>query len=374
MRKSAAALAAAIVLALSASPVPAPAQQDTYSVVSPYVVTVVTISGGTLSLGSGVVLQRGTVLTAAHVIPAQRESVWVGRQGQVSTSSMRRARPLLIDRDADVALLDAGLPAPGLQMVEYPVSSGEELWAFGYEYHRTGNQTVAVLRMARASVGQRWRDYFQVDGAFQRGFSGGPLVTRGGKVAGILSFAYPGNTSLAYMVPAHWIEARISRAPIPQTPTTQAQTPVILDHSIVPGLQLGPVYVMTQTIRELVGRLGTCHSTWEGSDARYCRWNLPPSTYRNADGGAASLIVAHEQTGEIIAAYTDATAFSTSKGNRTGMPVLRWLEEFGTRFERSQENPQDPPTLWWWHLGIAVNYRTPDTTVTNVFVFPPVRR
>lgn len=182
----------------------AAAQSDTFGVVAPYVVAVLQSYGGRVSRGSGWVAADGRVLTAAHVIQQSSAPVLVVReQGPLTPERGRWARVVQVERERDVAVLDAGLPRQGLPLVEVLPGAGEEVWVFGYEF--VGQ--AGVLRMGRASVGQRFADFFQVDGPIQPGFSGGPVTTRGGRVAGMVSFGLGRNPNLAYMVPAHVLAA-----------------------------------------------------------------------------------------------------------------------------------------------------------------------
>ncbi len=183
---------------------PARGQSDTFSVVAPWVVTVSQTDGKEVSRGSGLVHSSGLVITAAHVILQSSLPARVGRQGRTAPATTTVARVVRINRDADVAVLDAGYP-PGLTLEDFPARSGDEVWVFGYEYYTQA----AILRMARGSIGQRWRDFFQVDAAVQSGFSGGPITTRGGRVVGILSFGTRANPNLAYLVPAHVLEEEL---------------------------------------------------------------------------------------------------------------------------------------------------------------------
>ena len=206
MRKAAAVLV--LVLTLSTT---APAQSDTFAVVAPYVVALSQTHAGRTSRGTGWIAASGRVFTAAHVILQSSLPVLVVReQGPIRPDRGRWARVLHINREQDLAVLDAGLPPRGLYLVDYPVAPGDEVWIFGYEF--VGGS--AVLRMARASVGQRFRDFFQIDGPAQPGFSGGPVTTRGGKVAGHVSFALGPNPNLVYMVPAH-VLASLAPGPRP---------------------------------------------------------------------------------------------------------------------------------------------------------------
>ena len=112
-----------VALALLASSVPALAQ-DTWSVVSPYVVWVTSTSRKDTSLGTGVIMAGGQILTAAHVIHPDRISVSVGRQGP--SLSGTPATVLRVDRNADIAVLAAPLGYHGLRLVEIGRASCRE--------------------------------------------------------------------------------------------------------------------------------------------------------------------------------------------------------------------------------------------------------
>lgn len=360
-----AACAAALAAAAHAQP------SDTFSVVSPYVVTVVARLRGDVSYGTGVVLAGGTVITAAHVVDGA-SSVAIGRQGPVSPATMRPARIATLHRDSDIAVLSAQIPPDGLRTVEYPASSGDELWAFGYEYHSSGQRVTAVLRMSRASVGQRWRDYFQVDGAFLNGFSGGPLVTRGGKVAGILSFSARGNTSLAYMVPAHEIDRVVQPqaqpAPAAQ-PAPGTRTPAPTNHTILPGISIGPVFLRTP-IEHAIQAMGPCShvESIQGTPlTTLCIWMLP---HPDIDGKPGVLWAAYGPSRVIAVAYTDATVFATPGGNRVGNHIFSWIREMGRLCERESPGVTSRANTRcsWDRSGIEVEYQ-PNGTVIDVTVY-----
>lgn len=367
-------LVAVTAIAVGLVAAPAPAQfQDTFFVVSPHTFTIVARRGSQVSVGTGVAVTGGAIVTAAHVIPDRPTRILVGRQGPVRDGLMTQASLVTADRNADVAILKTATHTTGLPLVELPVASGEELWVFGYEYHSDAGRMVAILRMARASVGQRWRDFFQVDGAFQKGFSGGPLVTRGGRVAGILSFSTPQTMSLAYMVPAH----EIIRLLQPFTSQT-GQAPARPEHdparslAIVPGASLGPVVLGTTTLFDLAATFGSCKDLMSPEQVQesVCYLTLPETRYRTPDGKAALLFVTYNRRTNIITAVsTNAVQFRTARGNSVGTPLTPWLAEFGPPDE---ERPEERPMLYKWsRRGLSVIAM--DGLVRIVEVFMPNR-
>lgn len=212
-------------------------QADTFSSVAPWVVVVLQPQGKRTSMGSGFVDAQGYVVTAAHVILQSKQPAFIATQGRLISERLVPARVVYINRDTDVAVLDAGLRPAGLRLQDAPAQSGDEVWAFGYEF----NSSAAILRMARASIGQRFLDFFQVDGAVQPGFSGGPITTRGGRVVGTLSFGSRVNPSLAYLVPAHVIGRALamlpSHAPAAQLPPSTPRPTTVPPSAVQPPLQ-----------------------------------------------------------------------------------------------------------------------------------------
>jgi S1-C subfamily serine protease len=188
------------------------AQSDTFAVVSPWVVAVVQPKGQGLGkgfrYGSGFVSSNGYVVTAAHVIESERSPVFIAVQGEITLARLRPAKLVRIDRENDIAILDGGYKPPGgLLAQQTPAASGDEVWIFGYEL--PGNK-VAILRIARGSIGQRFDDALQLDGPIVAGFSGGPVTTRGGRVVGIVSFGFRSSqANLSYIVPDALIQAEL---------------------------------------------------------------------------------------------------------------------------------------------------------------------
>jgi S1-C subfamily serine protease len=339
----------ALFVLLLAFPGTAGGQSGTLSAVSPWVVTVFQTEGKRVSLGTGFIDANGYVITAAHVILQSRLPVYLGRQGRMTPDRLRRARVLRINRDADVAILDAGYDPVGLRFRDFPAQAGDEVWTFGYEFLNG----VAILRMARASIGQRWQDLFQIDGAVQPGFSGGPVTTRGGRVVGMLSFGSILNPNLAYLVPAHVLREELAalppRAPAVAPALTSARAPAVAmvsDHTIVPGTRVGPIWLgmsLTDAIRAMGRSYDNTGRSVAGTSTFYA-WNLDRGYYHSSLIELAlrippAIMVWIDDAGS-TATQIDVTAarFVTRGGNGVGNIVYAFVREFGpptfeTRFE-----------------------------------------
>jgi hypothetical protein len=371
-----------LVAALAATALLAPRTpslaQDTWSVVSPYVVWVTSTSRRGISVGSGVIMAGGLILTAAHVIDPDRTAVSIGRQGS-TLSSGTPARVLHVDRRADVAVLTAPVGQHGLLLAEFGPSSGDELWAFGYEF-RAGY--TPILRMARATVGQRFSNFYQVDGAFQKGFSGGPLVTRGGKVAGILSFSTRQNTNLAYMVPSGrlvdflfvQLPDRTARPGQPARPEQPAQGHTLQIH---PGSSIGPVVLRRTTRQDARNSLGQEYSCTSRSDGKVCVYVLT-GKHDVAPEFQHSLpwltVFFEAASGTAEQAATNSTAFTLrSTRVRLGDPARSWTGALGEPDTITQGGVESIPrsmTYHWLSQGISVVVAESGNTVA-AHIYPP---
>jgi serine protease Do len=180
-----------------------PSYADVIEKVAPSVVTL----KGTRFPATGTVYRERLVVTVAHVMGR-------GSEGVVTLHDGRDVRAVLkgLDRRADLAVVevDADLPVP--------------TWS-GDTTARTGDIVLALGRptgLLRASAGMiasvsgAWRSprgvafdrYLDVDGTLPPGFSGGPLVTGVGTVAGInTALVVRGGTTLPSTTVARLVDA-----------------------------------------------------------------------------------------------------------------------------------------------------------------------
>ncbi|GEM_PF-4195622 len=356
-----------VVLATLLVPQHVVAQSDTFAVVSPWVVVVIQPEGKEVSLGTGFVSTSGYVVTAAHVIGSEKFPVYLGTQGELSPDRLRPAKIVRIDRDRDIAVLDGGyVPPVGLLTQQAPAAPGDEVWIFGYEFHGD----VAILRLARGSVGQRFEDEFQLDGAVQPGFSGGPVTTRGGRVIGITDLSSKRNPNLAYMVPDALVESELrTLAPvappqtanriIPSLPSSQpSSVPSIHDTIAVPGLRLGPL-TLSMTLSQMDTTIGgTPDTTAESSTGHTYTWQQ------------YGVIAVFDSGGAPVAVASWNPAFTTAQGIKVGASIDAVQRMYGLNYRTDWS--QDGRTfsiLYQSGIGFFVNAST--RLVTALVVVRP---
>ncbi|MGO4534971.1 MarP family serine protease [Leifsonia sp. 2MCAF36] len=144
---------------------------------------------GVDSEGSGWVVQRGRVVTNAHVV-AGASSVVVRQSG---SANVERATLVAFDPSRDLAVLDVtDLTAPALD-IGPDLTAGAPAYAAGYP--GDGPFTVSPQRIrdrvtARGTdiyqSGSVDRDIYSLRGVVRPGNSGGPLLDANGEVAGVV--------------------------------------------------------------------------------------------------------------------------------------------------------------------------------------------
>jgi S1-C subfamily serine protease len=138
--------------------------------------------------GSGFVYAPQHVLTNAHVV-AGTESVTIETaQGEL------RAKVVLYDPERDVAVLDVpGLTAPALTFAPAAAASGDDAVVLGYPEDGDFDVRAARVRDHETlegrdiyDTGDVDRDVYAIRSLVRSGNSGGPLITPGGQVLGIV--------------------------------------------------------------------------------------------------------------------------------------------------------------------------------------------
>lgn len=153
---------------------------------APNVVYIVTPDG----LGSGVILEDGTILTNAHVVGLY-PTVEVTVPGELPVTDVKVKS---LDRVADLAILEpVRTSAPGLSIADRLPTAGETVYTLGYP----GGYDIEAEPSIQSTVVSRHRrsqlldlTYLQVDDPVSAGNSGGPLVDANGRIAGIVTFSY----------------------------------------------------------------------------------------------------------------------------------------------------------------------------------------
>ncbi|MGH8118032.1 MAG: S1C family serine protease [Rhodanobacteraceae bacterium] len=180
--------------------------------------------GGRPGLGSGVIIAGdGLVLTNSHVVARARHAhVTLAEGGEAE------ADVLGDDRDTDLALLRANLPAgasPARLGDSARVRRGQLVIAIGnplgFESSVAAGVVSALGRSLRSQSGRLIDDVIQTDVALNPGNSGGPLAAASGEVIGIntamvggaqnLCFAVSSNTAL-FVIGEMLAHGRVRRA------------------------------------------------------------------------------------------------------------------------------------------------------------------
>ncbi|MGP3987761.1 MarP family serine protease [Streptomyces sp. 3N207] len=165
--------------------------------------------------GTGFVFSRGKVMTNAHVVGGVRHpTVQVGGEGQ-----RYLARVVLFDWKRDIAVLDVpGLTAPALRFAEQDAQSGDGAIVAGFP--ENGGFDVRSARVRgriqangpdiyhRSTIS---RDVYSLYTMIRQGNSGGPLLTPGGRVYGVVFAKSLDDDSTGYALSADEVRQDITR-------------------------------------------------------------------------------------------------------------------------------------------------------------------
>lgn len=163
-----------------------------------------------MQLGTGVVLDRNTVVTNAHVVAGEDSTTVIRDDGQSF-----EAQVLLYDPSTDIAVLRVpGIDRPALPLGESTVGAvggvfghpnGGDLRIAPYQVARrvnaTGNDIYDDRRVSR--------DVIFVAASLSPGDSGAPLVDENGAVAGLAFAIAPDRSAVAYALTVAEIRAAL---------------------------------------------------------------------------------------------------------------------------------------------------------------------
>ncbi len=138
--------------------------------------------------GSGFVYAPEHVLTNAHVVAGTDSITIETSQGEL------RAKVVLYDPRRDVAVLDVpGLEAPTLSFAPAAAGSGDDAVVLGYPQDGDFDVRAARIRDHETldgrdiyDTGNVSRDVYAIRSLVRSGNSGGPLITPGGQVLGMV--------------------------------------------------------------------------------------------------------------------------------------------------------------------------------------------
>lgn len=170
---------------------------------------------GGLALGSGFAVPGSYVVTNAHVV-AGSQSIAVRDQGGVRT-----AEAVHVDDQLDLAVLRvAGLAAVPLDWAQEPAERGTAGATLGFP----GNGATLEVRPAAVQArlmavghdiygqGRVTREILAVSSTVERGDSGGPFVTGGGDVAGVVFAASRTEPGTGYVLTAESVRDAVAAA------------------------------------------------------------------------------------------------------------------------------------------------------------------
>jgi S1-C subfamily serine protease len=140
--------------------------------------------------GSGFVFAKDHVMTNAHVVGGVREpTVQIGGKGR-----LHDARVVLYDWQRDIAILDVpGLDAPALHFATTDARSKDDAIVAGFPENGAFDVRAARIRGRIEANGPDiyrrgtvHRDVYSLYTTVRQGNSGGPLLTKDGRVAGVV--------------------------------------------------------------------------------------------------------------------------------------------------------------------------------------------
>jgi serine protease Do len=154
------------------------------------------------SLGSGVVIAPGVVVTNDHVISGASR-IWV------TTSDGRELEAKLEGADADNDLAILSVDPKGLKPAALGTTAdlmiGETVVAIGNPFGLSNTVTTgivsAVHRTVQGESGRNYSDFLQTDAAINPGNSGGALVNVLGELIGINTAIVGGANTIGFAIP-----------------------------------------------------------------------------------------------------------------------------------------------------------------------------
>jgi serine protease Do len=201
-------------LALTGCAAGRPATPDFSALVARHADAVLSIARDGVALGSAFAIEgTRTVVTAAHVLRSGS-----GPLELRTAQGPRAATPILVDEEADLALLQAELPAGQPRLVlaaptEEP-AVGAWILVLGNPFGAGVTATFGIVSArpgaiaARADLARR----LQINASVNPGNSGGPVLDLAGRVIGVASAKLPAGAGLAFAVPVADLRALLQRA------------------------------------------------------------------------------------------------------------------------------------------------------------------
>ncbi|MEX2394937.1 MAG: MarP family serine protease [Actinomycetota bacterium] len=172
------------------------------------------IGCGGIQTGSGFVAAEGLVVTNAHVVAG------IANPEVRDANGTHLSEPVLFDSKLDVAVLrTTGLAGPVLPLAKSEVSRGTGGAVLGYPGGGPFDAKSAAVLRKFAAVGRdiygrdlTRRDVYQLQSQIKQGNSGGPFVTEGGTVLGVVFAASTTDGNVGYALTSLEVSPRLAQA------------------------------------------------------------------------------------------------------------------------------------------------------------------
>ena len=175
------------------------------------VVEVSGVKGEAISLGSGVIIAPGQIITNCHVIKDGK--TFTIRQSNQTGNQPQPAALRYQDIDRDLCQLEAtgfkGLPAT---MAISKLKTGQRVYAIGAPQGLELTISEGLISSLRELDGAQ---YIQTTAAISPGSSGGGLFDENGGLIGITTFYFAEGQNFNFALPAAWIAELPKRAATP---------------------------------------------------------------------------------------------------------------------------------------------------------------
>ena len=212
-RRGVSAVCAGIFCASSA-PAWGKSAKEVFAEVARSVVVVLALdsSGETSAQGSGVVVGKNEVATNCHVIEDAAKIVVRQAADSSGGENYRMSAEILArDNERDLCLLfvDELSEPPAAPIATMGAAKGltvgEEIFAVGAPEGLELSMSRGIVSQLRGFYGKRAAPLVQTDAAISPGSSGGGLFNENGKLVGITTFKWKGE-SLNFAIPVEWVE------------------------------------------------------------------------------------------------------------------------------------------------------------------------
>ena len=179
-----------------------PSIADVYAKASESIVFIVTAAEGEpKSIGSGVVIERETVVTNCHVLKGADKAGILYKDAVFTNVSIQKIE---VERDVCIVRV-AKLPAPVIRIgTSENLRVGQRVLAIGNPQGLELTLSEGLVSSLRRSENERF-PMIQTSAAISAGSSGGALLTSDGTLIGITTLQFIEGQNLNFAIPIDWV-------------------------------------------------------------------------------------------------------------------------------------------------------------------------